>query len=263
MKLGPLLVCAILAAAPAAADPVLDALVGAYPDHLVSHDGTSVLWKDGTRMSIADNPAILDQFVIPYTLGTEMPPPRIEDDLRRVHDDAFFRKMYGSCRTGEVDPHLRRVAWLPWRGNKRVTMTAVNGVAERLAAVARDLESLPPEMAKYLVPSAGGYSCRRISGGRRVSMHAYGAAIDLNPRFGNYWIWTKLSNRGKFEWVNRIPLEIVEVFERHGFIWGGKWYRYDTFHFEYRPEIIALARQGVAVRQNIDPISVSTSPVEP
>jgi D-alanyl-D-alanine carboxypeptidase len=33
-------------------------------------------------------------------------------------------------------------------------------------------------------------------------------------------------------------------FERAGFIWGGKWYHFDTFHFEYRPEIIALAKQG-------------------
>jgi hypothetical protein len=41
-----------------------------------------------------------------------------------------------------------------------------------------------------------------------------------------------------------IPLAIVEVFERHGFIWGGKWYHYDSFHFEYRPELIALAKQG-------------------
>jgi hypothetical protein len=28
----------------------------------------------------------------------------------------------------------------------------------------------------------------------------------------------------------------VEIFERHGFIWGGKWGHFDTMHFEYRPE---------------------------
>jgi hypothetical protein len=28
------------------------------------------------------------------------------------------------------------------------------------------------------------------------------------------------------------------VFEKHGFIWGGKWYHYDTMHFEYRPELL-------------------------
>jgi hypothetical protein len=40
---------------------------------------------------------------------------------------------------------------------------------------------------------------------------------------------------------NEIPWEIVEIFERHGFVWGGKWYHYDTMHFEYRPEIVLSA----------------------
>ena len=48
---------------------------------------------------------------------------------------------------------------------------------------------------------------------------------------------------GAFVYTNRFPLEIVEIFERHGFIWGGKWYHFDTFHFEYRPELITLAKQ--------------------
>jgi hypothetical protein len=30
----------------------------------------------------------------------------------------------------------------------------------------------------------------------------------------------------------------VAVFERHGFIWGGRWAHYDTMHFEYRPELL-------------------------
>jgi hypothetical protein len=33
-------------------------------------------------------------------------------------------------------------------------------------------------------------------------------------------------------------MKIVDVFEKHGFIWGGKWYHYDTMHFEYRPELL-------------------------
>lgn len=28
------------------------------------------------------------------------------------------------------------------------------------------------------------------------------------------------------------------AFERHGFIWGAKWYHYDSMHFEYRPELL-------------------------
>ena len=26
--------------------------------------------------------------------------------------------------------------------------------------------------------------------------------------------------------------------EAEGFIWGGRWYHYDTMHFEYRPELL-------------------------
>jgi hypothetical protein len=34
------------------------------------------------------------------------------------------------------------------------------------------------------------------------------------------------------------PSVVVEIFEKHGFVWGGKWYHFDNMHFEYRPEII-------------------------
>jgi len=39
-----------------------------------------------------------------------------------------------------------------------------------------------------------------------------------------------------------MPWEIIRIFEKHGFIWGGKWYHYDTMHFEYMPEILLNAR---------------------
>jgi len=31
---------------------------------------------------------------------------------------------------------------------------------------------------------------------------------------------------------------ILFLFEKYGFIWGGKWFHYDTMHFEYRPELL-------------------------
>lgn len=35
------------------------------------------------------------------------------------------------------------------------------------------------------------------------------------------------------------PQALIDIFEKHGFIWGGRWYHYDTMHFEYRSEIIS------------------------
>jgi len=43
-----------------------------------------------------------------------------------------------------------------------------------------------------------------------------------------------------------IPAAAVEAFERHGFVWGGKWLFFDTMHFEYRPDILLLAGQREA-----------------
>ena len=66
-------------------------------------------------------------------------------------------------------------------------------------------------------------------------------AIDVSTRFSDYWYWVDPSGK-KVAYKNRIPGAIAEVFERHGFVWGAKWYHYDTMHFEYRPEIVAPAR---------------------
>jgi hypothetical protein len=242
--------------APCAADPALDALVAAYPDHLAGHEKNELIFKDGTRLPIddgvrgksferlLDDPDIKDQFAIPYPLGiAAVKLPAVNEDPGRIRNQDLFVKMYGDCRKGEVKARMKAVPWLPGRGGGTVMATTVNGVADQLAKVSRDLEKLPNDMTQYLVPSSGTYNCRVIAGTKRLSVHAYGAAIDLNAKFGDYWQWAKAKG-GKFAWKNRIPLEIVEVFERHGFIWGGKWYHYDSFHFEYRPELIALAKQG-------------------
>ena len=60
-----------------------------------------------------------------------------------------------------------------------------------------------------------------------------------DPDFSDYWRWNGPVDREKtVPFKNRILHRIVEIFERHGFIWGGKWYHYDTMHFEYRPEMM-------------------------
>jgi hypothetical protein len=111
-------------------------------------------------------------------------------------------------------------------------------VAEKLKALSNELDALPAELIKYLTPSAGTYNCRVIAGTSRPSVHGSGAAIDINVNFSDYWRWAKQDALGHYPYKNRIPWEIVEIFEKHGFIWGGKWYHYDTMHFEYRPELL-------------------------
>ncbi len=248
----PLLTLLLLALTTSAhADPILSTLVSSYPDHLSSYDNSTIVWKNGTRMPVSDGrpdksfeqrlarPDIKDQFALAYPVGTDFKIPARNEDPGRFRNEAFFSAMYGDCRKGEVAKHLTPVAWLPRLGGGTLMVTAVNGVAEKVAAISRALEARP-DLLQYVTPSAGAYSCRAIAGTRRLSFHSYGAAIDLNLRFADYWLWKADTNNPV--WRNRIPPAIVEIFERHGFIWGGKWYHFDTMHFEYRPELIAAAK---------------------
>jgi hypothetical protein len=128
-------------------------------------------------------------------------------------------------------------------------MTAtVNGIADPLQAVSRNLERPPPDLARYMAPTAGTYNCRDIAKTHRLSVHGYGAAIDFNVRRSDYWQWAKPAASYLKTRKNRISSAIVEVFEHHGFIWGGKWYHYDTMHFEYRPELINSAKKADRAR---------------
>jgi len=120
-----------------------------------------------------------------------------------------------------------------------VQITTINGVDKALAAVSQELDQLSPDFEKFLKPTAGTYNCRTIAGSNARSMHAYAAAIDLNPKYSNYWRWS--SNLADPVWRNQIPTRIVQIFEKHGFIWGGYWYHFDTMHFEYRPELLGTA----------------------
>jgi hypothetical protein len=243
------------AIAPGRADPALDALVAAYPAFLAGYDAKDLIWKDGSRMPLSDGradktfeqlldtPDIEDQFRFPYPLGAEVKAPAVNEDPGRIRNEKFFVKMYGDCRKGEVAKRLEQVAWIPARRGGTLRVTTINDVDRRLAEAVKELETLPADMTRYLVPSSGTYNCRAIANTSRLSVHAFGAAVDINDKLSDYWEWSK-GKDGKFVWKNRIPGAIGEIFERHGFIWGAKWYHVDSMHFEYRPELIALAKQG-------------------
>jgi hypothetical protein len=92
---------------------------------------------------------------------------------------------------------------------------------------------------------------RGIAGTSTRSQHAWGLAVDLVPSSYEgrqvYWRWSRAWNRTGWHLT---PLEqrwsppdaVVEIFERHGFLWGGKWAHFDNIHFEYRPEILEYNR---------------------
>ena len=225
----------------------LEALVAAYPSALAGHDGKALHWRDGTVMPASDgvdakpfsellrHASIVDQFRLTYSRGALAAPPAIDADPGRFRNAAFFAKMYGDCRKGEVSPHLVSVAWLPKTWGKPIRVTSINNVDAHLRAVSAEIDALPDRIKRAAYPTAGTYACRVVADTSAPSPHGYGIAIDLNLAFSDYWFWPP---SGAVVYRNRMPAEIVAIFEKHGFIWGGKWYHFDTMHFEFRPELL-------------------------
>ena len=245
MLLGP---APLVSAQDSVAGRTLDGLVAAYPGALAGHDDQVLRWRDGTVMRVSDNnekktfaqllrqASILDQFRIPYPRDPLKEPPATDADPGRFRNTAFFMKMYGDCKKGQVTPRFASLVWLPKTWGKTIQVSSVNGVNERLRAISEEIDALPDKIKHAAYPIAGTYNCRVVADTGAPSPHSYGIAIDLNLAFSDYWYWGPHS--GKIAYRNRMPQQIVDVFEKHGFIWGGKWYHYDTMHFEYRPELL-------------------------
>lgn len=227
--------------------PRLARLAARYPDYLSAFDGADLVWRDGTHMpagagqpprpfeEMLRSASLADQLRQAYEPGPLRAPPPPDHSPGRLRHLPFFLKMYGDCRAGAGQ--RRPVRWMPRSAPQSLPMSTVNDVAGRLERVIEVLEGMPDRLKAYLVPSAGTFNCRVVADTGQPSMHSFGAAIDIAVRFSDYWVWAR--SRGGPAYRNRIPPEIVEAFEAEHFIWGGKWYHFDTMHFEYRPELFA------------------------
>lgn len=237
-------------------------LKNAYPDFIQAITENEILWRDGTVMPIndginnkttqekLDNPSLLDQVLnIYYIPGIPDNPKQFcpKDDPGRIRYLPFFQKMYGATKS-EVEGKLVTIYWMPniFYQAYPLQVTTVNNVDLKLMAISHELEELVikhPEYISFLEDPGGTFEWRVIANTNRLSLHSFGMTIDINAPLTQYWQWD-LKDAGKpvtedepLGYRNTVPWEIVSIFERYGFIWGGKWYHYDTMHFEYRPEL--------------------------
>jgi hypothetical protein len=223
-------------------DVYKDFITGYVDDHIIFKDGTKLLWDDGiknkSRSLLLEKPDLKDMFNQKYTTGSQNGPPAPNFDPGRIRNEPFFLKMYGSTKR-DVEKNLTEITWCPKLVGQKIRVTKINGIDKKLTEISKELDE-HPELKKYLTQIGGTFTWRNISGTNRHSMHSFGMTIDINTAYSDYWQWAcKCTNENvTVKYKNRIPPIIVDIFERHGFIWGGKWYHYDTMHFEYRPELI-------------------------
>ncbi len=237
-----------------ARDPTLDqrleALRSAYPNTIKAIEPNAIVLASGTRLVIDDGrtkdrheklakPDIKDMLSQIYPVGkcAGITPPAPNFDPGRIRVTQLFTEMYG----GSPADVRARTTTIDWFG-ERLAVTRINDVDKALLRVREELAHLPQPLQKFFRKSAGTFNWRMIAGTSTPSMHAFAIAIDIDSKFSDYWRWSVGKSGAAKTYRNRIPREVVTAFERHGFIWGGAWYHYDTMHFEYRPELLAIGR---------------------
>jgi len=90
--------------------------------------------------------------------------------------------------------------------------------ASQFQSLVNDLEA-----TGYQIKSIGGYNYRNIAGTSKLSNHAFGNAIDINPQ----------ANPMGRNLVTDMPASVSAIAARNGFDWGGDWKsKKDAMHFE-------------------------------
>lgn len=96
------------------------------------------------------------------------------------------------------------------------------------------------DQASMRANNTSGYNCRTVAGTSKLSNHAFGLAIDVNPLYNPYVRGSTVDPPEGRPWADRTRQDpgmlhggdpAVEAFERRGWKWGGYWSNSDYQHF--------------------------------
>lgn len=110
-------------------------------------------------------------------------------------------------------------------------------LADGVQSIFKEIYELP---MKFPIKTLLGYSYRKVGGvgltkSTLLSIHSFGAAIDINPGDydNDYYLGKGNDLRNKSN-PYCIPDEVIEIFASYGWFWGGDFeISADTMHFQY------------------------------
>lgn len=259
------------------AELAISAFRQGYPDKITDSGydkeaGDWYLVADGRKFFWAEGRLLPEEFrhepekwrpYIDYMYPRDIPDPGsfTEEDVQRISRAArpsarearppynleFHDALYDGKTRAALESHIKSVSFLG------KTASVHEDIAPRLVAVEQEIYAAAKgsqEVRQFVdtLLRAEGYNWREIADSQSRSYHSWGLAVDLLPvgwgQKNLYWSWISQWNDRWMElplsrrWMP--PEAVVDIFESHGFIWGGKWLMWDNMHFEYRPELILL-----------------------
>jgi hypothetical protein len=230
--------------------PVIDSVAYEADDVVFFLGARPIRFQDGRMLADGETEdgRGCDSIFYRYSLESLEAPVLAGEDMP-VYCTDVLESLWGRSEE-EVRGHGRSVSFLTHR------LFVNELIVDALASVERELRVAArgdAAVAAWIAALSITYSFipRDIAGSPTRSHHAWGMAVDFVPRSYDglhvYWRWSRVFDR---EGWYRIPLDerwsppqaVIEIFERHGFVWGGKWAHFDVIHFEYRPEILLYNR---------------------
>jgi hypothetical protein len=221
-------------------------------------NGGLIPWSSETRLpghpwSVADLQGLF-MHVYPMT-NVRYGIQNTNADPGRRRNYQLLKAVYGAS------PEAVRRALVPVNFcGTMVLFSGKNGAAQALSRVSQEICKSPRLLAwmQRLIrrdrAAIGTWCWRMIAGTANLSPHSFGIAIDILDRAAptyTYWRYTSPNERRASLWplclthaqIWQPPAGLVACFEKHGFIWGGKWYHFDPMHFEFRPEFFSTSRE--------------------
>ena len=128
---------------------------------------------------------------------------------------------------GIVPPYRMVLAWAPETAVKtiRVNRACAESLQRVLAAIWAHYKTQEAIEAARMHLYGGANQFRTMRGANRLSVHSWGAAIDLDPvknPLGRPWR----------DGAGMMPLPVIQAFQKEGWVWGGSWSRPDAQHFQ-------------------------------
>ena len=228
----------------------------------VNEKNQTLYWADGKFLPLEELANKDSYSSLLYHYPKEVPNPKdfTEEDILRIKEftnpknrsegkgspQFLYNLIYEVETRTSTEANIKSHLFLGKRTNVH------QFIHQKLNLVQRDIYEIAKtdsEVQTFLdkLDSADSYAWRVISDSGNRSFHSMGLAIDVLPKgWGQknlYWAWRRDIDPQNWmlldldrRWMP--PAKVIEIFERHGFIWGGKWIIWDNMHFEYRPEVI-------------------------
>ena len=167
--------------------------------------------------------------------------------------------IHGDAPVGCDRLALVRFAYLGFDGREHGDgeLVVLDALADQVLAIFAELKArrFPIQQARLMnaydgdddasmdANNTSAFNDRNVIGTQSISMHAYGAAVDINPIQNPYLERDggalTIAPKSGMDYARRRPLRpgmaesFVSVFAAHGFtVWGGRWRNPDYQHFQ-------------------------------